>query len=167
MRDEKFYRVHSDSGLYATYFDYVNCRERVVEALGKFEEENGFKEGSLAVWGTTIYLKSASEDFLRYRDQLTKQSPDGGKNFKFRKTSKIGKLWAETAKELRFVSKPIVGFYNKASIAGRCSTRLFDYRGDLYCSIEADRIDMPGNIFTEMKDSEFYKIIELMEKEET
>lgn len=167
MRDEKFYRVHSDSGLYAAYFDYVNCQEKAVEALKKFEEENGFKDGSLAVWGPTIYLKSASEDFLKCRGQLTKQSPDGGKNFKFRKTSKIGKLWAETAKELRFVSKPIVGFYNKASIVGRCSTRLFDYRGDLYCSIEADRIDMPGNIFTEMKGSEFYKIIELMEKEET
>lgn len=167
MRDEKFYRVHSDSGLYAAYFDYVNCRERVVEALGKFEEENGFREGSLAVWGTTIYLKSASEDFLKYRDQLTKQSPDGGKNFKFRKTSKIGKLWAETAKELRFVSKPIVGFYNNAANAGRSSTRLFNYRSELYCSIEADAIDMPGNIFTEMKGSEFYKIIELMEKEET
>ena len=78
MRDEKFYSVHSDSGLYAAYFDYVNCREKAVEALKKFEEENGFKDGSLAVWGTTIYLKSASEDFLRYRDQLTKQSPDPG-----------------------------------------------------------------------------------------
>ena len=33
--------------------------------------------------------------------------------------------------------------------------------------MEADGIDMPGNIFTEMKGSEFYKIIELMEKEET
>lgn len=166
MRDEKFYKVRAESGLYAQYFDWVDSREKVVEVLKKFEQENGFEAGSTAAWASNFYLKSTSPDFLKYADQLTKQSVDGGLTFRFKKSSNIGKLWAAASKDLRFLPKPIVGFYNNAMCVGGSSSRIFDHHGELYCSIEADKIDMPENIFVEMKGSEFYKIIELKDQEE-
>ena len=49
---------------------------------------------------------------------------------------------------------------------GRSSTRLFSYQGELYCSIEADRIGVPENTFTEIKGSDFFKIIEELEEKQ-
>ena len=166
MRDEKFYKVRTESGLYAQYFEWLDNREKVVEALKKFEQENGFEAGSTAAWASNFYLKSTSTDFWKYAGQLTKQSVDGGLTFKFKKSSKIGKLWAAASQGLRFLPKPIVGFYNKAKVVGGSSSRIFDYHGELFCSIEADEIEMPETVFVEMKGSEFYKIIELMEQED-
>lgn len=166
MRYEKFYKVRTESKLYAQYFDWLNSREIVVEALKKFEVENGFETGSTAAWGPHLYLKTTTTNFLKYADQLTKQSVDGGLTVKFKKWSEIGKMWAAVAKDLRFIQKPIVGFFNNAISVGGSSSRIFDYRGEVYCSLEANKIEMPENIFVEMKGSEFYKIIELMEQED-
>lgn len=45
---------------------------------------------------------------------------------------------------------------------GKSSSRLFDYNGVLYCSFSANQIEMPVDTFTEIKGSEFYKVMEEM-----
>jgi hypothetical protein len=46
---------------------------------------------------------------------------------------------------------------------GHSSSRLFDYKGILYCSFSADQIEMNSDTFTEIKGSEFYKVMEEIE----
>lgn len=40
---------------------------------------------------------------------------------------------------------------------------MFDHSVILYCSYSAERVEMPENMFQEIKGSDFYKIMEEME----
>ena len=52
---------------------------------------------------------------------------------------------------------------SKETNEGHSSSRLFDYKGIVYCSFSADQIKMPSETFTEIKGSEFYKVMEEIE----
>ena len=58
------------------------------------------------------------------------------------------------------VHKPSPAWLN--NFMGKSSSRLFDCNGVLYCSFSANQIEMPVDTFTEIKGSEFYKVMEEM-----
>ena len=63
---------------------------------------------------------------------------------------------------MKIYHKPSPSWYNSV-IVGRSSSRLFDHSVILYCSYSAERVEMPENMFQEIKGSDFYKIMEEME----
>ena len=100
-------------------------------------------------------------DKVKFVKQLCSKETNEGLRF-FKKNSFINKEWVKRAVGLKNVRKPSPAWYNNYMM-GHSSSRLFDYKGVVYCSFSADQIEMPSDTFTEIKGSEFYKVMEEIE----
>ena len=106
-----------------------------------------------------IGIVPTDNDRIKFAKQLcTKESNEGLRFFK--KNSAINKEWVKRAVNLKNVHKPSPAWLN--NFMGKSSSRLFDCNGVLYCSFSANQIEMPVDTFTEIKGSEFYKVMEEM-----
>ena len=154
---DKFYTVNEGSSLYEDYcawHDSIASNKKIVDDF--------FKEVGIEA---TLYLPSVNaigivptdSDREKFAKQLCSKETDEGLRF-FKKNSTVHKEWIKRAVELKNLYKPSPAWLNK--YMGRSSSRLFDYNGVIYCSFSAEQIEMPEGVFTEIKGSEFYKIME-------
>lgn len=157
---EKFYTVNEGSRLYDDYWAWRNSIEPNKKIVNDFFSEFGVEASLYCPGPSRIGIVPTENDKVKFAKQLCSKETNEGLRF-FKKTSAIGKEWAKRALNLKNVSKPSPAWYN--NYMGRSSTRLFDYNGVLYCSFSADQIEMPSDTFTEIKGSEFYRILEEIE----
>lgn len=158
---EKFYTVNEGSSLHKAYWDWVNHFDSNKKISEDFLKEFGIEATSYCPDVTVLGIVPTENDKIRFLKQLCSKDTDGGLRF-FKKNSVVNREWVKRAARLKSVHKPLPAWYNKYS--GRSSSRLFDHNGILYCSFSAERIEMPTDTFTEIKGSEFYRIMEEIEQ---
>ena len=181
---EKFFRVEVGSLVDVAYHRWDRELEKIENAIGAFFKEKGIEStrnsyGKTGMYGThavegdekniQLGLIPTEKDLSTFGNQLCKKENDHDIRY-FKKNSEIRKEFATKAIELSLckLMKPspggFAGFY-KYTPPNR--SRLFEYNGVLYGSIEAENVENPlveGII--EMSGSDFYKIIEQIEAQE-
>lgn len=158
---EKFYRIKEGSSLWNQYFDWIqNVRENN-ELVKQFCQEHNIESCEYYCDKNVFSIVPTENDKANFGNQFTSKESNDGLRF-FKKNSAIGRAWIEQAKNMKFLYKPHPGWLNK--YMGRSSSRLFDYQGTLYCSLSADQIGVPDDVFIEIKGSKFYQVIEEMEE---
>lgn len=159
---EKFYTVNEGSSLYKDYWAWKNSIEPNRKIADEFFKEFGIESTLFCPFSTVIGIVPTENDKVKFGKQLCSKETNEGLRF-FKKNSAINKEWVRRAVNLKNVSKPSPAWLN--SYMGQSSSRLFDYNGVLYCSFSANQIAMPSDVFTEIKGSEFYKIMEEIEND--
>ena len=157
---EKFYTVNEGSSLYKDYWDWRNNIEPNKKIVTDFFSEFGIEAFLYHPGSTRIGIVPTENDKTKFAKQLCSKETNEGLRF-FKRNSAINKEWVKRAANLKNVSKPSPVWHNK--YMGQSSSRLFDHSGVLYCSFSANQIEMPTDTFTEIKGSEFYKILEEIE----
>lgn len=157
---EKFYIVKPDSKLHQEYWEWRNSVSENNKAIVDFFNENGISAIQYYSSKECLGIIPTDEDKEKFEKQFTKYAVDGGLRL-FKKNSKIGKAWIAFTSTMTFKNRPSPAWYNKFFV-GRSSSRLFDYNGVLYASMDAEKVEMPESIFDEINGSEFYKIMEEM-----
>ena len=156
---EKYFIVNNKSDLYKEYMGYKKNLKQMREIAIKFLEEHDIEANEYSYNSLVFYIIPTEKDKEKFKTVLGKTVENGTKPFK--KNSKIGKAWINTLKEnnIEPLHKPIVGWFFKNHV-GKMRSRLFDINEIVYCSykVEGD-INTPEG-FTEIKASEFWKIIE-------
>lgn len=164
---ERFFIVRDGSSLsrqYTTYQAFVDLSVKVFHA---FAEDVGMDVT------TKFYpdpdqlgIVPVGKDEETFEPYFTKAVHDGGLRL-FRKNSIINHQWQRAAQkaDLQFVRRPSPTWDLGLSLRG--SFRLFDHNGVLYLSL-----DIPADLgaevhadLTEIKGSEFWKVIEDIEEE--
>lgn len=157
---DKFYTVNEGSSLYADYWAWKNCLAPNKKLVDDFFKEFGIEADLYCQSSVVIGIVPTKNDKIKFAKQLCLKETDEGLRF-FKKNSAINKEWVKRAVGLKNAHKPSPAWLNKYMV--RSSSRLFDYNGVLYCSLSANQIEMPSDTFTEIKGSEFYKIMEEIE----
>lgn len=157
---EKFYTVNEGSRLYDDYWAWQNSVEPNRKIANDFFSEVGIESNLYCPFPTRLGIVPTENDKIKFAKQLCSKETNEGLRF-FKRNSAINKEWTKRAINLKNVDKPSPAWYN--NYMGHSSSRLFDYNGVLYCSFSADQIEMPSDIFTEIKGSEFYKVLEEIE----
>lgn len=156
---EKFFIVNEGSQLYQDYWNWKNNIKANNDVAKSFMLEHGMETAWYCPGKDFFGIVPTDHDKEKFGSQLRIGETNDGLRF-FKKNSVVGKAWKEHGAKLKFLHKPSPTWYNKF-VVGRSSSRLFDYNGIVYCSIAAENIDVSdGNTFTEIKGSEFYKIME-------
>lgn len=154
---DKFYTIKEGSSLYNDYWAWKNSimpnKKIVDDFFNEFEIEATLYCANVA----SIGIVPTDNDKAKFSKQLCSKETNEGLRL-FKKNSAINKEWVKRAVDLKNIYKPSPAWFNK--YMGRSSSRLFDYNGVLYCSFSAEQIEMPLDTFTEIKGSEFYKIME-------
>lgn len=121
----------------------------------------------------TLYIESCPENNLLFGKQLKKERTfnDGSKMREFRKNSPIMKEFQDLCIKANLVINVCFhreGDYFKELSYGGYFVYRFEYDGDYYLEIEADRDSITPNSdgFNEIKGSEFYVAKEKLEKQE-
>lgn len=161
---DKFYTVNEGSSLYDDYWAWKNCLAPNKKVVDDFFKEFGIEADLYCQNSTVIGIVPTENDKIKFAKQLCSKETDEGLRF-FKKNSAINKEWVKRAVGLKNVHKPSPAWLNK--YMGRSSSRLFDHNGILYCSFSANQIEMPSDVFTEIKGSEFYKVMEEIENGKT
>lgn len=161
---DKFYTVNEGSSLYADYWAWKNSFVPNKKLVDDFFKEFGIEADLYCHDSMVIGIVPTENDKIKFAKQLCSKETNEGLRF-FKKNSVINKEWKKRAVDLKNVHKPSPAWFNK--YMGRSSSRLFDYNGVLYCSFSANQIEMPSDTFTEIKGSEFYKIMEEIENGKT
>jgi hypothetical protein len=159
---ERYFRV-TNNRLYKDWFDYKVNQQQINDLFKSFKEEQGFESGAYYVTDDEIYIVPVETDLDKFGKMLCKPIEDDLQ--KFKTNSKVGKAWVETLKlnNLNVLRKPMLIMYMSVG-GGRFRSRLFNVDEQLYCSLDpADDAKLPQG-FTEMKASEFFKIIEDMKE---
>ena len=157
---EKFFTVNEGSQLYDDYWAWKNSIEPNRKIADDFFKEFGIESTLFCPSHNVIGIVPTENDKAKFEKQLCSKETNEGLRF-FKKNSAINKEWVKRAIEIKNTHKPSPAWYN--NYMGRSSSRLFDYNGVLYCSFSADQIEMSSDIFTEIKGSEFYRIMEEIE----
>jgi len=157
---ELYFSVNKDSELYKQWFEFDDNRKILNETYNEFCKKVGIESIKYAVAWNGLYIIPTEKDTELFGSQLqVKDHGDGAKRFKG--NSKVYRAWIKRLKEknIEIVSKPDMWHYFGAY--GRSSSRIFDdEKGNVYCSITAECLEKNFKGVTEMKASEFYKVIE-------
>lgn len=154
---EKFYTVNEGSHLYDDYWAWRNSLAPNKQLVDDFFKEFGIESDLYCPTLSVIGIVPTDNDKVKFAKQLCAKETNEGLRF-FKKNSAVNKAWVERAVNLKNLHKPSPAWLNQ--YMGRSSSRLFDYNGIVYCSISANQIAVPADTFTEIKGSEFYKIME-------
>lgn len=156
---ERYFTIKSDAPISIDLFAYLDNRAKVNEAMRKLSDAEGI-EGSEYYPGTDVLgIVPTENDAKNFASQLRKEVHEGGIRL-FKKRSDIGKKWAAIASEVHPQSKPRMWVYYSFLLGGANRTRLFAIDGVVYCSIEGSITYEKPEEFTEMKASEFFRVIE-------
>lgn len=161
---EKYFIVNENSSLHSQYFKWKQNMHDVNEHIKAFFAKHEIEANKYAPYKNALYIEPTENDKIKFFKMLCKETKNG--LCKFKDSSAIRKAWSNLIYEnkLEILHKPMVGFY--FSTIGHSSSRIFDYDGVLYCSIEAETMGIPSNDkgIIEIKASEFYKVIESIEE---
>lgn len=155
---EKFYIIQEGSRLHTDYWrwkDSISVNNRIVNDFFK-----RYRIEATQYWisNNQIGIMPTENDENKFENQFTKYASENGL-YLFKRNSVVGKDWIRQAENMKIYHKPFPSWYN-SYLTGRSSSRLFDHKGILYCSISAEKINVENNGFQEIKGSEFYKILE-------
>lgn len=155
---EKYFIVDKESELYSDYFEWLNDKDKVAKAFRNVCEEFGVETKQFYLTKERFHIVPTLNDSEKFRSMMMKS--DYGV---FKKSSPVTKRWNELVKDIEHFKKPQL-FYYLPLLGYKWRERLFNVGGVLYGSVESDGyIDIP-DYMTEIKASEFYKVIEEMEK---
>lgn len=157
---EKFYTVNKGSALYEDYYSWYNSLIPNRKIMYDFCKEMGIEADLCCPNRIAFGIVPTENDKVKFAKQLCSKETNEGLRF-FKKNSVVNKEWVKRAVNLKNVHKPSPAWYN--NFMGHSFSRLFDYNGVLYCSFSANQIEMPSDTFTEIKGSEFYKVMEEIE----
>lgn len=150
----KYFVVNEDSGLYADYFAWKNDRSKISDAFKKVCDKFGIETTEFYLDKNRLHINPTESDLSKFENIMKK-----GSCGEFKKNSEPSKMWIGLTKDIEHFRKPQLLFYFR-SLGPRWRERLFDIDGKLYGSIESNQdVNMPDFV-TEIKASEFYKIIE-------
>lgn len=154
---EKYFEVTKDSGLYEEYSNYLENSIVLNKAVKNFMLKHNMETNTYACEKEKIYIQPTQKDKEIFKSQLCSYCNSQGL-YSFKKNSKIGKDWI--AQKVVVIYRPYVGLYFQ-DCCGHTSSRIFKIKEKVYCSFknEYDTMETPEG-FTEMKASEFFKIIE-------
>ena len=157
----KYFVVNEDSVLYADYFAWKNNRSKISDAFKKVCDKFGIETTEFYLDQKRLHIHPLESDFEKFKDMMKKDSWG-----EFKKNSEPSKMWVELVKDIEHFGKPRLLLYFR-SLGSRWKERLFDIDGKLYGSIESNQdVNMPDFV-TEIKASEFYKIIEDYEEKQS
>lgn len=160
---EKFYIVKEGSQLHTDYWEWRNSVSENNKIVIGFFEQHGIEATRYWISKDQIGIIPTKNDENKFAKQFTKYALEDGLCL-FKRNSVIGKAWTKQTADMKIYHKPSPSWYNSVCI-GRSSSRLFDYKGVLYCSYNAEQVEMPETMFQEIKGSEFYKIMEEIEND--
>lgn len=157
---ERYFSVNKESDLYREWFKFDDNRKRLNAAYNDFCKEMTIESNEYGIEWNALYIKPTEKDLKQFASQFqVKDYGDGARQFK--KNSKVYKAWIKKLEDrnLEIISKPSMWHYFGAY--GRSNSRIFDdNNGNVYCSIEAEYLEKKIEGVTEIKASEFFKVIE-------
>ena len=157
---EKFFIVQDGCALYKDYFAWKKNSHEQFELINGFLLEHGILANLYLDSKEQLAIVPTNSDLEQFRTQFTATAANGLRFF--RRNSAIGKAWREFSKNRTVLYKPCPSMYLN-DVCGSFRTRLFDYNGVLYCSVESENdFTFVGDGYKEIKGSEFYKIMEDM-----
>lgn len=162
---EKFYRAEPDSALYNDYLLWMECRDKAIGVAQDLLHEFGVQATRYSFGREYFSIDATASDLKKFDGQFKKHKSDCGFCV-FKKATPLGKEWKRRVAQIPVMHKPFVPDYFRNAL-GKMRTRLFDIDGTVYCSIECDKNFVPNDKLTEMKASEFFRIIEAQEEAET
>ena len=137
---EKYFIIESSTKLHKRYFEYIALRDKNDKIIRKFVAENIAARENLTYvsnWNQSFSIVLTDEEYKKFQPQLWKNYSvvENGRMCTFRKDSIVGKLY--TKLNIEPAPKPhitcAVGILSAQS-------RLFDYDGVLYCTINSEKI---------------------------
>ena len=150
----KYFVVNEDSELYADYFAWKDDKSKISDAFKKVCDKFGIETTQFYLNQNRLHIHPTENDDLKF-EKMMKKTGWG----EFKVNSEPSKMWVALVKDIKHFRKPQLLFYFH-SLGYSWRERLFDIDGKLYGSIESNMdIQMPDFV-TEIKASEFYKIIE-------
>lgn len=165
---ERCFTINADSALYKNYKEYINTSEINTAKIKAFISDNITKEEfSYARNSSTLRVSLTPTEATAFASQLKKDYTyaNNRKIYTFKKNSAIGKAYDKLG--IKNVIKPFPIDYAACNIY-HARTRLFFNNDTLYCSIDSDELKsdthIPTSTFTEISKSDFYKIVEDIEK---
>lgn len=167
---ERCFIIESDSALHKKYFDYIALRDKNNDIIKRFVSEN-ITERTNFTYATyrdrSFAIALTDEEYEKFKPQLLKDYTyvEDGKLCTFKKRSTIGKLYAQL--DIEPAGKPNLQ-WNLNFLFMRGRTRLFDYDGILYGTVDSSEIDADTKFpdgWQEISKSEFYAVIDKIEKE--
>lgn len=158
---EKFFTINPDSELYKDYWNWRNNVQENNEIVVKFFRENGISATQYFLSKEYLGIVPVDDDREKFKNQFRTLATNDGLRM-FKKNSTIGKAWLKQAATMKFLHRPTPAFYNNCCV-GQSRSRFFEYNNILYFSIDAEKVEMPDSIFTEIKGSEFHKVMEEIE----
>lgn len=154
---EKYFVIKPDSALYSDYFNYLDDVKNNSALFDAFAKKHKIEASSFIPSKKYLCIIPTEKDKDKFRNDFTQSYLDGGaRQFKIR--SNIGKDWINVMSDIRPARKP--NYFGLINVYGRFYERLFHIGTDLYGSLSADCDFDLHKCMTEIKASEFYKIIE-------
>jgi heat shock protein HspQ len=182
---EKCFIVTENSKLLKDYNAYKRLAEEQREFVNKFLTEQGIESDKFIVSGTGSvnqpFAEYCKNEIRLYIEPTEKDKEKFGKWLRnpnkyhglcgFKSKSAIAKEFAQMCinnKVVINVHSPRIGEYFKDLFWGGYRYRFFEHESTYYLSIESEKLqenDIPEGM-TELRKSEFYKIIEEVEEKQ-
>lgn len=158
---EKFYIVPVGTKLHSEYMTYKQNTAQAKNSAIRLLDKYGVEAEQFCALNTEFGIVATDNDLEKFSKDLRKPR-DGVHWFKAR--SAFLKEWRACAKDIGPLHKPFVGLHFKTGV-GKFRSRLFDINGVVYCSFETDGLVEPMESYTELKQSEFWRIVESAEED--
>lgn len=155
---EKFMEIHKGCSLYEDYFKWLVDREKMFDIFDEIKNKYGFEADSFYPSKYDFTIKPTDNDLEKFKGMFKKTEYGC-----FKKNTDISKEWRMAVSGLEHMERPRLIYYFRL-LGHRWRERLFHIEEKLYCSIESNGDVETPEFATEMKASEFYKIIEECEE---
>ncbi|CAB1251463.1 conserved protein of unknown function [Ruminococcaceae bacterium BL-6] len=147
--------------------DYMNCLQNMKEVnifAKKFMEDRGIETHKYSCDNNAFYIIPTDKDLVNYSKMLMNDIGNGLRRFK--KNSKIAKAWIQTVKNnnIKILEIPYVPSCFKNTY-GHTRSNLFMIDNVVYCCFEIEHDFETPEGMTEIKASEYYRVIEDHEEE--
>lgn len=158
---DKYFEIKPDCALYKEYFAHEKAGEEIVAAFNQVREEFGIETKVFYLHKDRFHIAATDKDMEKFSGMMKK-----GNVGEFRKNSAPSKRWVELVRDIVHFERPELIYYFSFLIGHRWKERLFHIGDKLYCSIESGGEVSVPEFAVEMKESEFYKVIEDAEEKE-
>lgn len=150
----KYFEINKGCALYDEYFAHEESEKKISKAVLDICEKFGIETRQFYIYKDRFVICPTESDMQKFENMMKKTSYG-----EFKKNIEISKYWIESVKDIEHFDNPLLFSYF-GLFGHRWRERLFHIGEHLYCSIESDGEVSTPNFVTEMKASEFYKIVE-------
>ena len=157
---DKYFTIKKGSRLYIDYFQWKEDLKIIRELFNELATKYGIEATSFVPRKTQLLIVPTAKDDDNFYKQFTQAYHDNGLR-QFKCNSDIGKDWTRLVRDTAIPYKP--NFFLYIGVSGRYHERLFSINDVLYGSLSAECRFELHECMSEIKASEFYKIIEEFE----